>query len=230
MTRAGATATATTAALLLALALGGCAAGSATPDGSQATTDASPSASPTASSEPEATAVPDAGATPAGGGAAGDGTVAPRDEEPFADDAVGGAGLACDDAQFELAVTPLPDESGAGSFGFELVFTNTGAQACVFDGWPGLIAIDDEGVEVGWPAQIEAAATTPVVIDANGGVARAHVRASQAGAYGCTPIEASGVRARLASDGAGEGIDTPYAITVCDGAIATMRISPLVAG
>lgn len=226
MTRAGATATA--AALLLALALGGCAAGSPAEEPG-ATPDASPSASPTPSTEPEATAEPDAGATPADGG--GDhGTVAPRDEEPFADDAVGGAGLACDDAQFELAVTPLPDESGAGSFGFELVFTNTGPHACVFDGWPGLIAIDDTGAEVGWPAQVEHAATSPVVIDANGGVARAHVRASQAGAHGCTPIEATGLRARLASDGAGHGIDAPYAITVCDGAIATMRISPLVAG
>ncbi|MFF2388398.1 DUF4232 domain-containing protein [Agromyces sp. NPDC058104] len=222
MVRAGATATA--AALLLALALSGCASGSPAVQGSQATPDASPSASPTASTGLEA-AAPDAGATPAG-----DGSVAPRDEEPFADDAVDGAGLACDDTQFELAVTPLPDESGAGSFGFELVFTNTGAQPCVFDGWPGLIAIDDEGAEVGWPAQVEPAATSPVVIDANGGVTRAHVRASQAGAHGCTPIEATGLRARLASDGAGDGIDAPYAITVCDGAIATMRISPLVAG
>ncbi|GAA1795186.1 DUF4232 domain-containing protein [Agromyces lapidis] len=224
MTRAAATA----AALFVAvLALGGCAATAPAAE-SRATVEASPSPS----REPDPTlAPPSAGPTPVDPtGPAGDGTVAVRDQETFSDDAVDGPGLGCDDSQFALAVVPLPDESGAGSFGFELVFTNTADRDCVFEGWPGLIAIDAAGVEVGWPARAEYSTTTPVVLDANGGVATAHVRATQAGAQGCEPIEAAGLRARIASDGTGGGIDAPYAITVCGGAIPTMAISPLVAG
>ncbi|WP_169513502.1 DUF4232 domain-containing protein [Agromyces italicus] len=227
-----------TAGLLFvaALALGGCAAG-APGEGAGSTADASPGAatsrSPLPSSEPESTAAPPIAApTPVEGtGSAGDGTVAERDQEPFADDAA--LELRCDDSQLELAVTPLPDESGGGSFGFELVFTNTAAQACVFEGWPGLIAIDAAGEEVGWPAQADLSAgstTSPALLGADGGVATAHVRATQAGAHDCTPVEAAGLRARITSDGAGGGIDAPYGITVCDGPISTMKIAPLVAG
>lgn len=188
------------------------------------------SAVPTASPEPRSTVTPpSATPIPATSAPNGDGTVAERDQEPFADDVV--VASPCLDSQLELAVTPLPDESGAGHFGFELVFTNTAAQPCTFDGWPGLIAITADGAEVGWPAQADfSTPSTLVVLPAGGGVATSQVRATQAGVYDCEQVEAWGLRARITSDGAGGGIDAPYAITVCGGRPSTMTTSPLTTG
>ncbi|MFD5865118.1 DUF4232 domain-containing protein [Agromyces sp. NPDC127015] len=202
-----------------AIALSGCAGATSSGDSrGEPTASSTPAASDSATTAPGA----DADAT----GSAGDPGVAERDQEPFSGDAFA---LRCLDGQFALAVEPLPDESGAGSFGFSLVFTNMSDDACSFDGWPGLIAIAADGAEVGMPAVADAGTSSLVVVPA-GGVATAHVRASQAGAYDCTPVDASGVRARLSPDGADAGIDAAYAITVCDGDVSTMTISPLVVG
>lgn len=185
---------------------------------------------PSASPEPRSTVVPPS-ATPTvpPSSSTGEGSVAERDQDPFTDDELVAA--RCQDSQLELAVVPLPDESGAGQFGFELVFTNTAALPCTFDGWPGLIAIAADGTELGWPAQADfSTPSSLVVLRGDGGVATSQVRASQAGAYDCEQIEAWGLRARITSDGAGGGIDARYAITVCGGNISTMTTSPLTTG
>jgi len=220
--------TAMAGALLLgALALSGCA-------GSAGSGSGEAIASPAAGSASTPTPSPTVTATPAptpidGDGAKEDaGAVAARDQEPFSEDAAVAA--RCLDEQLRLAVESLPDESGAGSFGFQLVFTNVSDRDCTIQGWPGLIAIDAAGAEVGWPAYADAGDWSLVVLAASGGVATSHVRGSQAGAYDCTPIEATGLRARITSDGAGAGIDAPYAITVCDGQTSTMTTSPVVGG
>ncbi|UOQ87679.1 DUF4232 domain-containing protein [Agromyces endophyticus] len=203
-----------------ALAFGGCAATPGSTGG--------PAASPTP--EPSMSVSSGEGADDAAGDGADTDTedtgVAARDQDPISDDELVAAH--CVDEQFSLAVEPLPDESGAGSFGFSLVFTNVSDSPCTFDGTPGLIALDAGGAEVGKPALADAADSTLVVVQP-GGVATAHVRAHQAGAYDCTMIDATGLRARLTSDGAGPGIDDAYAITVCD-TVSTMTVAPLVAG
>lgn len=214
------------AVLAGALTLSGCAGSSATDADASSASSAPASPTPTPTPTPSPTA--SAGQVGADGGGDAGAKVAARDQEQFSDDTA--VATPCVDEQLRLVVEPLPDESGAGSFGFQLVFTNASTLGCTFDGWPGLIAIDAAGAEVGWPAYADASPSALVVLAADGGVATAHVRGSQAGAFGCTPIEAAGLRARITSDGAGAGIDAPYAITVCDGQTSTMTISPLVAG
>lgn len=206
-----------------ALLLSGCAAAAGTP-----TADGSATPRTTASDRPvaESTAfpvpspiVPVLPAT--------DGTpvpVPPSTETP----AVPTEPVRCVDEQLELAVEPLPDESGAGQSGFNLRFRNVPAEVCTVWGWPGVSAVGADGALIGFPAQAVGGDGVLVTLPPDI-VAISHVAVSAAGAYDCPAVTAFGLRAFVTSDGAGPGVTVEHEIVVCGDATSTMRQSAFAA-
>jgi phage tail sheath protein FI len=59
------------------------------------------------------------------------------------------SGQCADDA---LEITISGGDAGAGNIGYDLVFTNTGADACELRGAPGVSVVDATGAQLGQPA------------------------------------------------------------------------------
>jgi hypothetical protein len=136
----------------------------------------------------------------------------------------------CADDQLTLAYRARPQDSGAGSFYADLVFTNVSGNDCSFAGWPGLVALDVAGEQLGGPALIEGGAWQTVVLDARGGVAISRLHGTQPGAYGCPAATSTTLRAAIGSDGAGAGVSVAQAIPVCADRTSTLAVNALVAG
>lgn len=133
----------------------------------------------------------------------------------------------CIDEQLALIYRARPQDSGAGSFMGDLVFTNTSAADCSFDGWPGLIAQGADGVRLGGPARAFGAASSLVVLTAHGGAAVSELLGGQPGPYGCPATTSTTLRAYITSDGAGPGVAVAQSIPVCADGTSTLRIGPL---
>ena len=133
----------------------------------------------------------------------------------------------CIDEQLALAYRARPQDSGAGSFMGDLVFTNTSAADCSFDGWPGLIAQSADGVRLGAPARAFGATSSLVVLTAHGGMAVSELHGGQPGPYGCPATTSTTLRAYITSDGAGPGVAVAQSIPVCADGTSTLRIGPL---
>ncbi|RXZ47261.1 DUF4232 domain-containing protein [Agromyces fucosus] len=133
----------------------------------------------------------------------------------------------CIDEQLTLAYRARPQDSGAGSFMGDLVFTNISAADCSFDGWPGLIALSADGVRLGAPARASGGTSSLVVLTANGGVAVSELHGGQPGPYGCPATTSTMLRAYITSDGAGPGVAVVQSIPVCADGTSTLRIGPL---
>jgi uncharacterized protein DUF4232 len=118
---------------------------------------------------------------------------------------------------------------GTGSFYGDLVFTNVATSDCSFDGWPGVIAQNADGVQLGGVARIEGLSSTPVVLAAKGGVAIAALHGSMPGAYDCVATTSTTLRAYLTHDGAGAGVSVAATIPVCSDRTATLGVGPLTA-
>ncbi|MGI9823699.1 DUF4232 domain-containing protein [Agromyces sp. Marseille-Q5079] len=136
----------------------------------------------------------------------------------------------CVDEQLALAYVARPQDSGAGQFFANLVFTNVSASDCSFDGWPGLVAEDADGAMLGGPALAEGGSSDLAVLAANGGVAIAPLHGGMPGAYGCPATTSTALRAFLSSDGAGPGVTVAQAIPVCSDRTSTLGLGPLIAG
>jgi len=133
----------------------------------------------------------------------------------------------CIDEQLTLAYQARPQDSGAGSFFGDLVFTNTSASDCSFRGWPGLIAQSADGVQLGATARASGTASSPVVLHANGGAAISQLQGGNPGAYGCPATTSTTLRAYITSDGAGPGVAVAQSIPVCADRSSTLRVGPL---
>lgn len=134
--------------LALAVALAGCSSGTPGSSSSPASPTSSAPASPAATASPSASASTD----------------------PTAPD-----GQCADDV---LSVELSGGDAGAGSIGYELVFTNGGTTECVLAGAPGVSVVGDgDGTQIGEAAtQDETSDPTPVTL-APGGTATAELRA-----------------------------------------------------
>lgn len=222
------------AAALVSVALLGCATASADPAAERSTR--SPSHPATATATPRATTGAGAPAGDASGAVEtlqpGD-PVAPPVLAPDDASATGSSSTIaphCIDSQLMLAYIPRPQDSGAGSFYGDLVFTNVAATDCSFDGWPGLIAQNSDSEQLGGPALAEGSSPTLVVLAANGGVGVARLHGTQPGAYNCPATTSTWLRAYISSDGADAGVSVPAVIPVCSDRTSTLGIGPLTAG
>ena len=113
---------------------------------------------------------------------------------------------ACIDEQLTLSYMSRPQDSGAGSWYADLVFTNISANDCSFDGWPGLIAQDADGVRLGTQARVEGATSETVVLSGGGGIAMANLHGTNPGAYDCPATTSTTLRAFITPDGTGPGV------------------------
>ena len=136
----------------------------------------------------------------------------------------------CIDEQLTLRYNSRPQDSGAGNWYADLVFTNISANDCSFDGWPGLIAENADGVQLGTQARIEGATSETVVLGAGGGIATANLHGTNPGAYDCLATTTATLRAFITPDATGPGVAVAQEIAVCADGTATLGIGSIVAG
>ncbi|WP_395244890.1 DUF4232 domain-containing protein [Agromyces sp. MMS24-K17] len=136
----------------------------------------------------------------------------------------------CVDEQLSLAYIARPQDSGAGSFFADLVFTNVSGSDCSLFGWPGLVALDASGTQLGGPALADGPISDSVLLAAGGGIAVSALHGSQPGAWGCPAATSTALRAAITSDGAGPGVVVAASIPVCADRTSTLDLGPLVAG
>ena len=136
----------------------------------------------------------------------------------------------CIDEQLTLRYNSRPQDSGAGNWYADLVFTNVSANDCSFDGWPGLVAENADGVQLGTWARIEGATSATVVLGAGGGIATANLHGTNPGAYDCPATTSATLRAFITPDGTGPGVAVAQEIAVCADDTATLGIGSIVAG
>lgn len=134
----------------------------------------------------------------------------------------------CEDWNLAMDYVPRPDRSTADELGFDLVFTNVGAQPCAFDGWPGLVAEDADGAVLTW-ALASGATSTMAVLPPSGGRAVAEGTALVPASAGCTEATTDRLRAYITSDGAGGGIVDDVRIPVCVDGTWSLWLGPLTA-
>ncbi|KQO95864.1 DUF4232 domain-containing protein [Leifsonia sp. Leaf264] len=185
------------AVALLSTALAGCSGSPSSPSASTGTAVATTTAIPTPTQTPTPTPTPP-----------------------------GGAAAACQDEQLTGTYTARPQDSGAGQFYGDLTFTNVSAAACSFDGFPGLVAQDADGVQLGAAADGEGPESA-VTIEPKG-VAVARLHGTQPGAFSCTEAQSTTLLARFTADGAGPGVPVPAAIPVCADDTRTLSVGSLV--
>ncbi|MDU0313216.1 DUF4232 domain-containing protein [Phycicoccus sp. M110.8] len=109
-----------------------------------------------------------------------------------------------------------PGGGAAGSYGVELVTTNTGRTPCTLKGFPGVsLTAPGTGAQLGAAADREPGQTTPLVRLAPGASATALARVTQAGNYGsrCQLAKASGFRVYLPGEKAAQY--APYPAQAC---------------
>lgn len=194
------------------------------------TSSPSASARPTASA-PTATPRPSDGAATTSTADTADAPPAPVAEQPAPAEPAPGASTVprCVDEQLSLAYFARPQDSGAGSFFADLVFTNVSGVDCSLFGWPGLVALDAGGNQLGGPALAEGPMSDSIVLAAGGGVAVSRLHGSNPGAWGCPTATSSSLRAAITSDGAGPGVPVAAAIPVCADRTSTLALGSLVA-
>lgn len=112
-----------------------------------------------------------------------------------------------------MSWVPDPYASGMGHGEFRLDFTNAGAVPCVLEGYPGLVAIDADGRELGDPGEPNTYLPADPVEVAPGGVVTVNVRFTRPGLYDCPVITAAGLRASM--PGTGGQIVTDAPIEAC---------------
>lgn len=169
------------------LAIGcGCASSGGNPAADGATTPASGASTPSSTSPPAGTGQPvSSGATTSAsttGGGSGNGTDS-------------GAPAAC--ATSALKVAQAPGSGGAaGSFYFDLTFTNTGSSSCTLYGYPGVSFTTSGHSQLGLPAQRDPSSARLITLSP-GGVASNQVRVPDVGVFSqsaCKPATAAYIK------------------------------------
>jgi hypothetical protein len=91
------------------------------------------------------------------------------------------------------------DSAGGGAAGSvysKLILTNSGTEACLLRGFPGVsLTADANGAPIGAPARQDGSSPVADVLLAPGQAGAAEMRYTQAGNYSdCTPTQAAGYR------------------------------------
>lgn len=196
--------------LTAGLALAGCSGvGGTTSSGSGTTGNSKSSAPSTNTSTSSGTSSPPGSAATSTGSAS-----------PGSGAGSSGAGPAgatrCTAATTRTRAVTDPGGGAAGSFGVELVTTNTGRAACTLEGFPGVsLTAPGSGAQLGAAADREPEEASPSVRLAPGASATALVRVTQAANYGsrCTQVTAAGFRVYLPGQTAAQY--APYHVEAC---------------
>lgn len=138
------------------------------------------------------------------------------------------ASIRCTAATTRTRAVTEPGGGAAGSYGVELVTTNTGRTACTLKGFPGVsFTAPGTGAQLGAAADREPGQTSPLVRLAPGASATALVRVTQAGNYGprCQLAKAAGFRVYLPGETAAQY--APYAAEACSNSdLHLLRVRP----
>ncbi|MFC8502813.1 DUF4232 domain-containing protein [Pedococcus sp. NPDC057267] len=186
-------------ALTAGLALAACGGGGGTSGGSSSSS--SSSAAPTSSGSSSASS--SSSTTSTGSASSGSG-------------ATTSAARRCTAAATSTRAVPEPGGAAAGSYGVELVTTNTGRVTCTLEGFPGVsLSASATGAQLGAAADREPGQASPLVRLAPGASATAMVRVTQAANYGprCQLARATGLRVYLPGDTAAQY--APYPAAAC---------------
>ena len=166
-------------------------------------TGGGPSATPTATAAPPATPSAVPSATPTA-------TTAPTD--------TAGPG-ACGPGALALSLQSRPQDSGMGSFFWDLRLTNTGEAACTVEGYPVTTLVGSaSGEPVGAASGIEPGRwyQVTVVVLEPGTSAYSLLHLGQAGAYGCPLVPVGALDITLPGWDAASRVSTPNPIEGCD--------------
>ena len=121
-----------------------------------------------------------------------------------------------------------PGGGAAGSYGVEVVTTNTGRASCTLKGFPGVsLTAPGTGAQLGAAADREPGQTSPLVRLAPGASATALVRVTRAANYGtrCRLAKASGFRVYLPGEKAAQY--APYPAEACsNGDVHLLTVRP----
>lgn len=149
--------------------------------------------------------------------------------------------LPCTLNQDGVDISYLPGDGSMGHFHGTLRFINTGAQACLLEGFPMVYFGNPESAgPIGARSNNDGASTSPVVLAPAGGSATAAVTIANAGMAGvCEPVESSKLLVRLPdapnvsySEGIGWGRSVPIdPLPAClDNSITLITVGSVVAG
>lgn len=196
------------------LALAACGGGGGTSGGSGTSSGATP---PTATSTSSSSSSPASSSSTASTGSA-----------SSSSGTTPAATVRCTAATTRTRAVTEPGGGAAGSYGVELVTTNTGRTACTLEGFPGVsFTAPGTGAQLGAAADRESGQTAPLVRLAPGASATALVRVTQAGNYGprCQLAKAAGFRVYLPGDTAAQY--APYAAEACSNKdLHLLRVRP----
>lgn len=141
------------------------------------------------------------------------------------------AGQCADDA---LTVSISGGDAGAGSIGYELVFTNTGSAACELRGAPGVSVIDASGTQLGEPAeQVGDDAPETLTLEPGGSV-MAQLTAVNIDPDGgplddCPVVHGTGYRVYPPHSFTGFVVDASN-VPACDSSTVFLKVGPVQAG
>lgn len=196
-------------ALTTGLALAACGAGGGASGGSGTTSGSGTTGSSTSRTTTSASSSPSSPSSSSG-------STTPTGSAGSSSGAVTAATARCTATTTRTRAVTEPGGGAAGSYGVELVTTNTGRAACTLKGFPGVsLTAPDTGAQLGAAADREPGLTTPLVRLAPGASATALVRVTQAGNYGtrCQLAKAAGFRVYLPGEKAAQY--APYPAQAC---------------
>jgi hypothetical protein len=138
----------------------------------------------------------------------------------------------CADDALEIAISG--GDAGAGSIGYDLTFTNTGADACELRGAPGVSVVDASGAQLGEPADHVSDDAPQTQTLAPGGSVVAHLTAVNIDPDGgpldnCPVVYGTGYRVYPPHSFTGFIVDSPD-VPACDSSTVFLSVGPVQAG
>jgi hypothetical protein len=141
------------------------------------------------------TASTDSGMTTSPASASGTGTpsTSPSSSAASGSGQASGSPAACPTSSLRVATAP-GSGGAAGSFYFDLTFTNTGSKSCTLYGYPGVSFTTASHTQLGQPAERDSGQSSQLVTLSPGSVASNQVRIPDTGVYpqsACRPTTAT---------------------------------------
>ena len=137
---------------------------------------------------------------------------------------------ACFPLGLAFSLESRPQDSGAGSFYWNLLVTNTSDSVCTVEGYPTIVLLDASGDPLGAPSghETSAGAGPAEVPLAPGASAYSLLHLTQAGAHGCPLAPVTEVAVTPPDGGAAQPVSTPNPIEGCDDTTTQLvRVGPL---
>lgn len=125
--------------------------------------------------------------------------------------------VACASTEATFALQDRPEDSGAGSFFWDLHLTNSGTEPCLVDGYPGVTLISAAtGQEIGAASGREPRAAPTELRLEPGDSAYSLLHLTQAGAYGCPLVPVTALDVTIPAGAPSTTVATPEQIQGCD--------------